>query len=113
MSDIRELLELAARVMGLEIEPCTCTTVPFRRKDTREHWQPDEESGDCANMCAALGINTVFIYQACNIVAVDCACLKPWVQNMREEIASHNNNRSAAWRMAALRVAAAIGAEHE
>lgn len=95
--DISTMLELAAKATGI----------------TRRSWNPLNSSGDCAEMCLALGINVRFVYQHCNIFAVDCACLKPWIDRVREEVADYNNDRSAAWRMAALRVAAEIGRETE
>lgn len=83
--EISTMLELAAKAARV----------------TRRSWNPLNNSGDCADMCAALGIDTIW-YGA----SVDCDGPDA---GSTELYASHNNNRAAAWRMAALRVAAEIG----
>jgi hypothetical protein len=98
----RELLELAARAMPFELMPCSCKIQPCR-SDNGKHWQPDINSDDCAEMCAALGINTEWW----NLHVI---CVLPSGEPLAiENFADHKNDRTAAWRMAALRVASEIG----
>lgn len=102
MSDTKELLDFAARAMPFTLMPCSCKVQPCR-SDNRKHWRPDINSGDCAEMCATLGINT-------NWWKLHVICVTPSGEMLAiENFADHNNDRAASWRMAALRVAAAIG----
>lgn len=115
MIDTKELLELAALAMPLDIvwkESVSSRTGAFLEIEHTKHagfwvgarkWNPLTNSGDCAEMCAALGINTTWL-----VNSVDCRAKR----RMRNELFSmHAEDRAAAWRMAALRVAAAIGEE--
>lgn len=113
MSDTKELLELAARAMPLDIvwkESVSSRTGAFLEIEHTKHagfwvgarkWNPLTNSGDCAEMCAALGIATTWT------PILVCVELKGRLES--EYFKDHNNDRTAAWRMAALRVAAAIG----
>lgn len=104
-TELRHLLEMAAKACGIEIEQCTCTDVPFRRKDNRQHWTPDTDDGDSARMRSALGTNVAWYGNLveCSTSAEDST--DEWT----ELVADHNNDRNAALRLCALRVAAAIG----
>lgn len=110
MTDIRELLELAARAMRLR----DASTVEAYTGDwiichTGQSLSPHTDSGHCADMCAALGIDTEWcrpIRPPREITSVACVSVSEYAM---EYMKDHNNDRSAAWRMAALRVAAEIG----
>lgn len=110
MTDIRELLTLAARAMGRELkwrQECD-DDKPVPYLDAQE-WRPDLYPNDSHDMCAALGIDTEWghpIRPPREIVSVSCVSGNHYAI---ERLKDHNNDRSAAWRMAALRVAAEIG----
>ena len=116
MSTDRELLELAARAMGFTVHEGRhhSITVPalwISPKDSplKFSWAPSHSSEDAANMCAALGIDTEWghpIRPPREIVSVSCLSGDHY---RIERLKDHNNDRAAAWRMAALRVAAQIG----
>lgn len=92
----REMLTLAAKAMGRAI-----AVMPDSIDDWR--WRPDEDSGDCAELCAALGIASEFFDGPSSVIA--------WRGDIRRVAysADHANDRAAAWRMAAVRVASEIG----
>lgn len=116
MTDIRELLELAARAMGR----CPHTETRLERWEdgndagtdhicvacgqdvSGSRWDPRDDSGDSHDMCAALEIDTEWV-----LGGVRCFL---GVHGLAEELfVEHNDDRAAAWRMAALRMAAEIG----
>lgn len=107
MSDTKEPLELAARAMGIkviesEFYPGELWMVhPDDPRFLGCRWNPRANSGDCAEMCAALGIATTWT------PILVCVELKGRLES--EYFKDHNNDRAAAWRMAALRVAIEIG----
>ena len=94
MTDRRQLLEFAARAIGRNF-------VPGESWDEGDGWNPLENSGDSHDMCAALTICTDWTERR-----VICVHRGTYIY---EKYADHNNDRSAAWRLAALRVAAEIG----
>lgn len=110
MTDIRELLELAARAMNLPVvfadEYGGSTEIDWyypvgydEDGDVQDWWNPAIDDGDCAEMCAALEIGTQWVgtWVECSYGPLFC-------------VGEHaGNDKSAAWRMAALRVAAEIG----
>lgn len=113
MSDHRELLELAALAMGYKRSEVTLFAGWEIYVDTRgvsRQWEPDKDSGDTADMCAALGIGSTWWPEniECWTVADGIMCSVD-VEPTPEFFRDHNNDRAAAWRMAALRVAAEIG----
>jgi len=91
--ELRHLLEMAAKACGIEIE------------DNRQHWTPDTDDGDSARMRSALGINVAWYGNLveCSTSAEDST--DEWT----ELVADHNNDRNAALRRCALRVAAMVG----
>jgi len=111
MTDHRELLELAARAMGY-----SHTTDNVRSdlgilingmhasKTDRTYtcWNPLTSSSECADMCAALGIDTKW---GASIVACGSDRVLRWLA----EPCAKLEYRPAAWRLAAMRVAAEIG----
>ena len=110
MTDHRELLELAARAMGGNLESFsdgsfTLDVPRTTRKELgpRVFMRPDKSSGDCFDMCAALGIDSIWwdTYVRCEFDDIDA--------DAQEYFRDHNGDKSAAWRLAALRVAADIG----
>lgn len=112
-TELRELLTLAARAMGFDsrgsFEHSDCSGIyivhPVLNDDAGAYvkWKPHSDSSDCARMCAALGIDSIWwdTYVRCEFDDIDA--------DVREHFRDHNNDRSAAWRLAALRVAAEIG----
>ena len=64
MIDDRELLEIAAKAAGIEIEPCTCSDPkwPFRLKPNHGfgHWNQLADDGDALRLAADLRIRIVF-----------------------------------------------------
>ena len=63
----RELLELAAKAAGFEIEPCTCKKVPFRHaKKTGKygHWNPLNDDGEALRLAVTLGLSISCRYAA-------------------------------------------------
>ncbi len=110
MNDHRELLELAARAMGFTVHEGRhhSITVPalwISPKDSplKFSWAPTHSSEDAAEMCAVLGIDSIWwdTYVRCEFDDIDA--------DAQEYFTDHNNDRAAAWRLAALRVAADIG----
>ena len=114
--ELRELLTLAARAMNLPVvfadEYGGSTEIDWyypvgydEDGDVQDWWNPAIDDGDCAEMCAALGIDSIWwdTYVRCEFDDIDA--------DAQEYFRDHNNDRAAAWRMAALRVAAAIGKE--
>ncbi len=93
MTNHRQLLELAALAIDRNF-------VPGESWDEGAGWNPLENSGDAADMCAALGIDTRWLNER---VACTNGGLYIYVK-----FTDHNNDRAAAWRLAALRVAAEI-----
>ena len=101
MTDHRQLLELAALAIDRNF-------VPGESWDEGAGWNPLENSGDSHDMCAALVISTRWLIDRhFNYVGVSCDGDSG--KQFQEWFADHNNDRSAAWRLAALRVAAEIG----
>ena len=58
MTTDKELLELAAKAAGIEIEPCTCSNKkwPFKIKNDFGigHWNPLEDDGDALRLMVQL-----------------------------------------------------------
>lgn len=111
VNDIGEMLTLASKACKLEVSRVgsdyfgICLWVrdagysfgPFT------NWAPHTCSQDTAEMCVTLEIDTVWRSGGvlCSFDDLDVDATEFW--------ASHDNDRAAAWRMAALRVAAEIG----
>mgnify|MGYP003490154633 CR=1 FL=1 len=105
MTDHRELLELAARAVGIDVKVMEDGSNARRNQlnlGGSAWWNPREDSGDCADMCAALGIDTKW---GASIVACGSDRVLRWLA----EPCAKLEYRPAAWRLAALRVAAEIG----
>lgn len=108
MNTDRELLELAAKAAGLVI----LTELQGRRdaigvdglglatKD-KTWWNPMVDNGDCARLCATLGICTEWAGSR-----VICVCGGYYNYTV---FADHNGDKSSAWRKAAVKVAANFG----
>ena len=64
MTTDKELLELAAKAAGIEIEPCTCSNKrwPFKIKNDFGigHWNPLEDDGDALRLAVKLRITLEF-----------------------------------------------------
>lgn len=100
----RELLELAAKAAGIEIEPCTCSDPrwPFRtgKAGRSGHWNPLEDDGDALRLAVRLGLN---ISHRC--VDVDVSRGHAYAS----EYVPTYFDRSEATRRAIVRAAAKIG----
>lgn len=109
----QEMLTLAAKAMGYEsrgsFEHSDCSGLyivhPVLKDDAGAYvkWRPLTNSGDAAEMCAALGIDTVWRSGGvlCSFDDLDIDATEYWE--------SHHGDRAAAWRLAAVRVASEIG----
>ena len=58
--ELRRMLELAARACGAQIEPCVCSSQPFRFKATKSHFSPHVDDGASARMRTALRMNVIW-----------------------------------------------------
>ena len=95
-TELRELLTLAAQAAGYHIEWGDwrdCGGWTDYRKIPGGYWNPHVNDGDCARMCAALGIDSIWwdTYVRCEFDDIDA--------DVREHFRDHNNDRSAAWRL--------------
>lgn len=99
-TELRHLLEMAAKACGAQIEPCVCSSQPFRFKSTGGHWSPHADDGMSARMRTALRMNVIW-----SDTAVHCICS---TADAFESI-FNDTDRNAALRLCALRVAAMIG----
>lgn len=115
MNNDRELLELAAKAMGLALswhdwgdfglQPMAAKMGEVCAGPTT--WNPRTDDGDCARMEAALGIDVEW-----HNVGVRCSKLTGAFSDdivAREPYDYHNGDKQAARRLASLRVASAIG----
>ena len=107
MSDHRQMSELAARARGIELDSTIPDEIwhPLFYDETLDRWMawnPREQSDQCADMCAALGTDTKW---GASIVACGSDNVLRWLA----EPCAKLEYRPAAWRLAALRVAAEIG----
>lgn len=116
MTTEREMLEFAAKACGIEVKPMEMNNVECQG-DYRfiglmadvEQWprgwfNPITSSADCAAMCAKLKIGTLWISGMDAVQAIT----EDWDESV-EYFKDHNNDREAAWRLAATRVAYEIG----
>ena len=109
MENERELLELAAKACGLDLEWCEFWQCMAKNLgvidgfDRDTCWNPRADDGDCARMEAALGI---YVSWTRGYVMADHDSL---IDCMIEPFNPHNGDKQAARRMASLRVAAEIG----
>lgn len=103
----RELLELAAKAMGIDLiwssEP---GWAPKLKTNRMQSWNPHDDDGDCARMEAALGIGLEW-YSDSVVVSKRERHKTPSVR--AASYAAHGGDRNAARRDASLQLAAAIG----
>lgn len=111
MTDYRELLELSALAMGMDGRISDLyhgSGLCFVGNDDDGVYAWLDDDGDCARLCAALLIGTTWWNHK-----VECWCVDELkdinIDSTPEQFTDHNDDRSAAWRLAALRVAAEIG----
>jgi len=105
MKTTRELLELAARALGIELDwgLCVPNTSPWRMTGTGgaygpgAMWNPSTDDGDSARLESAMGLDVTWLEDAV------------WVRGVGEYYSDHNGDKQAARRMATLRAAALIG----
>jgi hypothetical protein len=111
--ELRRMLELAARAMGY------VATESFRNGEFRVHdksdqywsfaWNPHTDDGDSARMRSALLIDVDWLVELGenDVTSFGVMC---WNDKSAHELfADHNNDRNAALRLCALKVAAMIG----
>ena len=106
MTTEREMLEFAAKACGYEVEAYCNDGAIVVHDDSRPYgfdWNPKDSSADCAAMCANLKINSAYW-----VNAIECYANSGIVEHS-EFYDKHNNDREAAWRYAACKVAEAIG----
>ena len=100
----REDLEMAAKAAGLSIDRVNeglLVTDP-NSVSYGYFWAPDENDGDCARMCAAVGIDTEWGAARVDVYAGGVPVGVAW-------LVDHANDKCAAWRYAAVKLAAAVG----
>lgn len=100
-TELRHLLEMAAKACGAQIEPCVCSSQPFRFKATGGHWSPHVDDGMSARVRTALRISVIWSDTAVH-------CLNS-LGDAVESLSDHDGDRNAALRLCALKVAAMIG----
>ena len=104
----RELLELAAKAAGIEIEPCTCSDPrwPFRtgKAGRRGHWNPLEDDGDALRLAVTLNMGVSIPVWKDNRIDVIS------FRDSRVNVIEKGNDAMAATRRAIVRAAAEIGA---
>lgn len=128
MTDIRKMLELAAKAMGRKIPtprqyPWAWINDDGIHENISEDgsrvktWAPHVDDGDNSRMRTKLRIDALWVYaENGDAVGVECSVMRHhgdrfftmrarWI----EMLADHNNDPDAALRLCALRVAAAIG----
>ena len=66
------------------------------------YWNPGTDDGDCARMCAAVGIDTEWGAARVDVYAGGVPVGVAW-------LVDHANDKCAAWRYAAVKLAAAVG----
>ena len=109
--ELRRLLDLAAKACGIQVDergPYTevpCMQSEFGKgtwiENVRRDWNPHTDDGDSARIRTALRMNVIW-----SDTAVHCLSS---LGDAFESFADHNNDRNAALRLCALRVAAMIG----
>lgn len=104
--DIKELLELAAKAAGLELDKFSYVEKPntpayFTAKNYVGRWNPATDDGDGARMEASLMIDVIWAY----------GCVAARVSGMPDSVEAYKEypNKQAARRMASLRLAAEVG----
>lgn len=114
----REDLEMAAKAAGLEVESIDMDAgkgwvyvphAPASKDDDERQimlWRPHTDDGDCARMCAAVGIDTKWCrYDP----LVTCVAQRANISGTLALFSDHANDKCAAWRYASVKLAAAVG----
>lgn len=107
MTITREDLEMAAKAAGLEWQSYDmgrglCLATPKGGMVITQMWHPGKDDGDCARMCAAVGIDTEWGAARVDVYAGGVPVGVAW-------LVDHANDKCAAWRYAAVKLAAAVG----
>ena len=109
MTITREDLEMAAKAAGLEWQSYDmgrglCLATPKGGMVITQMWHPGKDDGDCARMCAAVGIDVCWAsdHVSVNDAAFNHTPSGTWFQD-------HANDKCAAWRYASVKLAAAVG----
>lgn len=125
MTTETELRHMAAKACGILVdERGPFTEVPCMQSEfgngnwienVRRDWNPHTDDGDSARMRSALGISVNFVCSPTSNRISGVRCFADRIGHYMqmhehvEHVADHNNDRNAALRLCALRVAAAIG----
>lgn len=108
--ELRRMLELAARAQEIAGQAVGSSRLFVSDSGNVYDWLDDD--GDSARMRSALGIGVAWepdpSGEIHSLSHVHCMCWRI-PHGRSERIADHNNDRDAALRLCALRVAAAIG----
>lgn len=99
----RELLELAAKAVGIELVPCTCSKGLLRVATSRgyqTHWDPLTDDGEALRLAAVLELE---------VSLGQCGGIVYKRRPMKENIEELSEDYMAAIRRAIVRAAAEIG----
>lgn len=107
-----ELLSLAAKAAGIELQCSRVIGQSPRKSSCWSVWNPGQDDGDCARMEAAIGIDIEWQH-----IGVIARKLEHRIDKkdviVREAYGHHEGDRNAARRAASLKVAAEIGRSME
>ena len=111
MKSERELLTLAAKAMGIDLESYIAlgNVRSYMNKETGENWTSLHDDGDCARLEAALGLDVVWYRD--HVVSVCHDDEGRYVCSASEDYTDHNGDKNKARRWASTRAAAAVAEE--
>lgn len=101
----KELLELAAKAAGIDLDEGIVVENPFTPDVYRREWNPLTDDGDEARLEANLGLNVAWDFYSVRVG--DFYGVR--VGGTLEEFSRHDGNKQAARRRAGVRAAAEIG----
>jgi hypothetical protein len=107
----RELLELAARAAGLEIQQWVESRNTFFLEPYQQHWNPLLDDGDALRLAVRLRIDLMFDSTLVGGTPVEVSCMWPPFEDGCSLSQLKTNDPYAATRRAIVRAAAEIGKE--
>ena len=109
MDTDRELLELAAKAAGMELEECTCKReLRIKGAFRTTHWNPLADDGDALRLAAKLRIRLLW-WEAFSETRAKADARMPHEAGDRQFIEFHDCDPMPATRRAIVRAAAEIG----
>ncbi len=110
-NDTKELLTLAAKACGYDLDWCLDTCRPAIRDQHggASFWSPDIDDGDCLRMETELGLMHVWPKQKPHVACWFQVYESEGTIVRKEAFTDHNGDKNAARRLASLRVAAELG----